>query len=128
MKPEVLELAARMAQRGEPFVLATAVWRRSPSSGKEGATALVSSFRLARLAASDSRPLSLRSAADVASVAMHELGSATRERVIALVEKPDQDEQSAGRNPVVQHLVNCAVEARLREGEDSEHDKSEVAH
>lgn len=51
----------------------------------EQAAALVSSFRLARLAASDSAPSSLRSAADVAAVAMHELGSATRERAIVLV-------------------------------------------
>ncbi len=42
MRPEVLELAAELSKRGEPFVLATVVWRRAPSSGKEGATALIS--------------------------------------------------------------------------------------
>jgi xanthine dehydrogenase accessory factor len=41
VRPEVLELAAEMSKRGEPFVLATVVWRRAPSSGKEGSTALV---------------------------------------------------------------------------------------
>ena len=41
MKPEVLRLAADLSARGEPFVLATVVWRRAPSSGKEGATALI---------------------------------------------------------------------------------------
>ena len=41
MKPGILELAASLSERGEPFVLATVVWRRAPSSGKEGATALV---------------------------------------------------------------------------------------
>ena len=41
MRPEILRLAADLSVRGEPFVLATVVWRRSPSSGKEGATALV---------------------------------------------------------------------------------------
>lgn len=41
MKPEVLALAADLSARGEPFVLATVVWRRAPSSAKEGATALV---------------------------------------------------------------------------------------
>jgi len=51
----------------------------------EQAAALASSFRLARLAASDPVPLRLRSAADVAAVAMRELGSATRERAIVLV-------------------------------------------
>jgi len=51
----------------------------------EQAAALVSSFRLARLAASDPTPSSLRSAADVAAVATRELGSATRERAIVLI-------------------------------------------
>jgi DNA repair protein RadC len=49
------------------------------------AVALVSSFRLARLAANDPPPSCLRSAADVAAVAMRELESATRERTIVLV-------------------------------------------
>lgn len=41
MKPEILAEAAELSARGEPFVLATVVWRRSPSSGKAGATALI---------------------------------------------------------------------------------------
>ena len=41
MKPDVLQLAAELSDRGQPFVLATVVWRRAPSSGKEGATALI---------------------------------------------------------------------------------------
>jgi len=41
MKPEILAEAAALSARGEPFVLATVVWRRSPSSGKAGATALI---------------------------------------------------------------------------------------
>jgi xanthine dehydrogenase accessory factor len=41
VKPEVLAEAAELSARGEPFVLATVVWRRSPSSGKAGATALI---------------------------------------------------------------------------------------
>ena len=41
MRPEVLEFAAELSKRGEPFVLATVVWRRAPSSGKEGSTALI---------------------------------------------------------------------------------------
>ena len=48
MKPEVLELAASLSARGEPFVLATVVWRRAPSSGKEGATALITPDRRVR--------------------------------------------------------------------------------
>lgn len=48
MRPEVLELANDLARRGEPFVLATVVWRRAPSSGKEGSTALVTPDRRVR--------------------------------------------------------------------------------
>ena len=48
MNPEVLGLAADLSRRGEPFVLATVVWRRAPSSGKEGSTALITSDRRVR--------------------------------------------------------------------------------
>jgi hypothetical protein len=41
VRPEVLALATDLSRRGEPFVLATVVWRRAPSSGKEGSTALI---------------------------------------------------------------------------------------
>ena len=45
MKPEVIALAADLSRSGEPFVLATVVWRRAPSSGKEGSTALITAGR-----------------------------------------------------------------------------------
>ncbi len=48
MRPDVLALAAELSSKGEPFVLATVVWRRSPSSGKEGATALITPDRKVR--------------------------------------------------------------------------------
>jgi xanthine dehydrogenase accessory factor len=48
VRPDVLSLAAELSARGEPFVLATVVWRRSPSSGKEGATALITPDRRVR--------------------------------------------------------------------------------
>ncbi len=41
MNRQVLELARELAERGEPFAFATVVWRRSPSSGKEGSTAVI---------------------------------------------------------------------------------------
>ncbi len=41
MRPDVLELAARLSAEGTPFVLATVVWSRAPSSGKPASTALV---------------------------------------------------------------------------------------
>jgi DNA repair protein RadC len=49
------------------------------------AAALVACFYLARLAANESPPPSLRSAADIAAVAMREIGDATRERAVVLV-------------------------------------------
>jgi xanthine dehydrogenase accessory factor len=41
VRPDTLELGAALAKRGEPFVLATVVWSRAPSSGKPGSTALI---------------------------------------------------------------------------------------
>ena len=40
MTPDPFLLAHQRSARGEPFVLATVVWRRSPSSGKPGSKAL----------------------------------------------------------------------------------------
>lgn len=40
---DVLEYARELSQRGETFALATVVWRRGPSSGKQGYRAVVSS-------------------------------------------------------------------------------------
>lgn len=48
MNRDALELAAELSRRGEPFVLATVVWRRSPSSGKEGSTAIITPDRKVR--------------------------------------------------------------------------------
>jgi xanthine dehydrogenase accessory factor len=39
---DVLRLARELSQRGEPFALATVVWRRGPSSGRQGAKAIIS--------------------------------------------------------------------------------------
>ncbi len=41
MRREILELAARLSAEGAPFVLATVVWSRAPSSGKPSSTALI---------------------------------------------------------------------------------------
>jgi xanthine dehydrogenase accessory factor len=45
VRTDLLELAARLAREGEPFVLATVVWNRAPSSGKPGSTALITRDR-----------------------------------------------------------------------------------
>ena len=41
MASGALELAADLARRGRPFVLATVVWRRGPTSGKQGSKAVI---------------------------------------------------------------------------------------
>ncbi len=41
MSGTVLEEAGRLVAAGEPFVLATVVWRRGPSSGRQGAKAII---------------------------------------------------------------------------------------
>jgi xanthine dehydrogenase accessory factor len=45
VRPEVLAVANRLAEEGRPFALATVVWARAPSSGKPGATAVITSDR-----------------------------------------------------------------------------------
>ena len=37
----VMEQAAELAQRGEPFAVATVVWRQGPSSGQQGSRAII---------------------------------------------------------------------------------------
>jgi xanthine dehydrogenase accessory factor len=39
---DVLSLAGELSRRGEPFAIATVVWRRGPSSGQQGSKALIS--------------------------------------------------------------------------------------
>ncbi len=80
--------AALLAEFGSLEALGCALpeeLARRPGVGPAKAAALVAAFRLGRLAASGEPPPVLRSAADVAAVAMRELVGARRERVIVLV-------------------------------------------
>ena len=45
MRADVLRLAGELTERGKAYALATVVWRRSPSSGQTGATALITTDR-----------------------------------------------------------------------------------
>jgi xanthine dehydrogenase accessory factor len=45
---DVLDIARELRARGEPYVLATVVWRRAPSSGQVGARAIVNSVGVIR--------------------------------------------------------------------------------
>lgn len=41
MKPELLAMAADLSRRHQPFLVATVVWARGPSSGKTGSAAII---------------------------------------------------------------------------------------
>jgi YHS domain-containing protein len=41
MNRELLDLAADLSRRHEPFLTATVVWARGPSSGKRGSPAII---------------------------------------------------------------------------------------
>lgn len=43
MRHELLELAAELSRRHQPFLIATVVWARGPSSGKSGSSAIIDS-------------------------------------------------------------------------------------
>jgi xanthine dehydrogenase accessory factor len=60
----VLRQAAELAARGEPFALATVVWRQAPTSGKPGAKALVTADGLVHgwLGGACSEPVVVREA------------------------------------------------------------------
>lgn len=64
MRQDVLELAARLSAEGTPFVLATVVWSRAPSSGKPSSTALVTADGMLRgwLGGACAEPVVLREA------------------------------------------------------------------
>ena len=49
-------------------------------------------------------------------------------RVAALVEDADEEEERAGREAVVDHLEDRALERHRREGADSQDDEAEVRH
>lgn len=59
---EVLERAAELSSRGEPYALATVVWRRSPTSAKAGDRALVTADgeMLGWVGGSCSRPIVIK--------------------------------------------------------------------
>jgi xanthine dehydrogenase accessory factor len=105
MRPEVLRLAADLTDRGEPFVLATVVWRRSPSSGKEGSTALITPDRRVRgwLGGACAEPTVIREALK----ALEEGGP----RLLFL--GPPEELAARGREGVVTVPIACQSEGAL---------------
>jgi xanthine dehydrogenase accessory factor len=105
VNPEVLALAADLSRRGRPFVLATVVWRRAPSSGKEGSTALVTPDRRVRgwLGGACAEPTVIREA-----LRALEEGSP---RLLFL--GPPEELEARGREGVVTVPIACQSEGAL---------------
>ncbi len=105
MRPDVLELAADLSRRGEPFVLATVVWRRSPSSGKEGSTALITPDRRVRgwLGGACAEPTVIREALKALEVGTPRL----------LFLGPPEELAARGREGVVTVPIACQSEGAL---------------
>ncbi len=105
MNPEVLELAADLARRGEPFVLATVVWRRAPSSGKEGSTALITRDRRVRgwLGGACAEPTVIREALKALDDGVPTL----------LFLGPPEELEGRGRDGVVTVPIACQSEGAL---------------
>lgn len=105
MNPEILELARELSSRGEPFVLATVVWRRSPSSGKEGSTALITPDRRVRgwMGGACAEPTVIREA-------LKALDEGTP-RLLFL--GPPEELEARGRDGVVSVPIACQSEGAL---------------
>jgi xanthine dehydrogenase accessory factor len=105
LKPEILELASALSAEGEPFVLATVVWSRSPSSGKPGSTALITSDRKIRgwLGGACAEPVVIREA-------LHALEEGTPR--LLFLGTPDELEQHR-REGVVTVPIACQSEGAL---------------
>lgn len=105
MNPEILELARELSSRGESFVLATVVWRRSPSSGKEGSTALITLDRRVRgwMGGACAEPTVIREA-------LKALDEGTP-RLLFL--GPPEELEARGRDGVVSVPIACQSEGAL---------------
>jgi xanthine dehydrogenase accessory factor len=105
VRPDVLSFAADLSARGEPFVLATVVWRRSPSSGKEGSAAIVTPDRRVRgwLGGACAEPTVIREA-------LKALDEGTP-RLLFL--GPPEELAARGRDGVVTVPIACQSEGAL---------------
>ena len=65
-------------------------------------------------------------AAKIGATAWRPFSSAMLAGVAALVDPPDEEEQRAGRQAVVDHLQHAAGDRLAGDGEDAEHDEAEV--
>jgi len=105
VRPDILELANELSRRGEAFVLATVVWRRAPSSGKIGSTAVVTPDRRVRgwLGGACAEPTVIREALKALEEGMPRL----------LFLGPPEELAARGREGVVTVPIACQSEGAL---------------
>ncbi len=134
MRAELLEMAADLSGRHQPFLIATVVWARGPSSGKSGSSALIDSegrvtgwiggacaepvvLREAREAMADGKPrlLFLGTPDDIRELARPDVISVpiscTSEGALEVYLEPVIPQQhvvAVGRSPAVKTLTELA--------------------
>jgi xanthine dehydrogenase accessory factor len=88
----ILEIAVDLAKKGEEFVMATVVWRDAPSSGKQGARAIITSTGkvFGFIGGACAEPVLLREASEAL---------AKREPRLLLLGPSDQQDQYGGHVP-----------------------------
>lgn len=105
MNRELLELASRLHGSHRPFVLATVVWSRAPTSGKSGSTAIIEADGTMHgwIGGACAEPVVIREA-------RHVLATGTG-RLMYL--GPSEELDGAGRDGVMTVPIACASEGAL---------------
>lgn len=103
---DVLEYARELSQRGETFALATVVWRRGPSSGKQGYRAVVSTSGRVHgwIGGACAEPIVVREARQALSEGVPRL---------IFLGTPDELEQAAMREGMFYLPMSCQSEGAL---------------
>ncbi len=101
---EILAEAAKLAERREPYVLATVVWRRAPSSAKPGARAIVRR---------DGSLVGWIGGGCSAPAVVRESLKALKEGTARLVHLAPEEELPPARQGVVVAPLTCASEGAL---------------
>ena len=105
MNRELLELAGELSRQHQPFLTATVVWARGPSSGKIGSTALImpDGSKVGWIGGACAEPVVLREALDA-------LGDG-KPRLLFL--GTDEDIAAAARPDVITVPISCTSEGAL---------------
>ncbi|MEE8374689.1 MAG: XdhC family protein [Acidimicrobiia bacterium] len=105
MNRELLELAGELSRQHQPFVTATVVWARGPSSGKIGSTALImpDGSKVGWIGGACAEPVVLREALEA-------LGDG-KPRLLFL--GTDADIEAVGRPDVITVPISCTSEGAL---------------